>query len=64
MRQLRAPALECANCHVLHLEETAVRSGEERDSVRLAVAQRARVYASTASQTPTTPETASWVPSF
>jgi len=43
MRGLRAPALECASCHVLHLDEAAVRSEEERESVRLAVAERARL---------------------
>jgi hypothetical protein len=46
MKHGRAPAFECATCHVLHLDEEAVASREERDSVRLAVAQRAHVYAS------------------
>jgi hypothetical protein len=37
-----APALECLHCHALNLDEEAARSEEERDSVRLAVAARAR----------------------
>ncbi|MBV9947975.1 MAG: hypothetical protein JOZ69_14065 [Myxococcales bacterium] len=37
-----APALECTHCHALNLDEEAARSEAERDSVRLAVAARAR----------------------
>jgi hypothetical protein len=36
-----APALECASCHALCLDEEVARSTAERDSVRLAVATRA-----------------------
>ena len=42
MPGLRAPALECTYCHVLHLDETAIRSEADRESVRLAVATRER----------------------
>jgi hypothetical protein len=42
MPGLRAPALECTDCHVLLLDETAVRSEEDRESVRLVAAERAR----------------------
>jgi hypothetical protein len=36
-----APALECARCHALNLDEAAARSVEDLDSVRMAVAARA-----------------------
>jgi hypothetical protein len=38
---VRAPAFECVECHVLHLDEGVIRSEEERESVRLAKAARA-----------------------
>ena len=40
---VNAPAMECAHCHVLNLDEEAARTEEERDSVRLAVALRVAV---------------------
>jgi ribosomal protein S27AE len=52
MQYRRAPALECATCHILHLDEEAVASKEDRDSVRLAVAARAHVYATLADSPP------------
>ena len=35
-----APALQCANCGALELDEALARSEEERESVRLAKAAR------------------------
>lgn len=37
---VRAPALRCAGCEALHLDEAIARSPEERESVRLAKAER------------------------
>jgi hypothetical protein len=36
----RAPALECARCHAISLEEGLARTDGERESVRLAIALR------------------------
>jgi len=49
-----APAIECAHCHVLNLDEEAAHTEEERDSVRLAVALRVAVIEEAASP-PSTP---------
>jgi hypothetical protein len=38
-----APALECACCHALVLDEDAAATESERDSVKLAVAVRAAI---------------------
>jgi hypothetical protein len=38
--KLTAPALECAKCHALDLDERVAKSDEDRDSVRRAVAAR------------------------
>ncbi len=38
---VRAPAMECAHCHALLLDEAAATSEQERESVRMAVAARA-----------------------
>jgi hypothetical protein len=40
---VRAPALECARCHALDLDESLVDTREARDLVRLAQAARAAV---------------------
>jgi hypothetical protein len=39
----RAPAWECSKCHTLILDSSLARTEEERDSVRLAIAERAAV---------------------
>ncbi len=39
--KVRAPAFECTRCHAIALDESAARSEEERESVRLAKAARA-----------------------
>ena len=39
----RAPALECARCHALVLDEDAAGTDSERDSVKLAKAVRAAI---------------------
>ena len=41
----RAPALECARCHALVLDEGAAATEEERESVKLAKAIRAEIIA-------------------
>ncbi len=38
---VRAPALRCLRCDAIHLDEAVARSNEERESVRLAKAERA-----------------------
>lgn len=38
---VRAPAMECSQCHAIVLDESVATSDEERDSVRMAVAVRA-----------------------
>ncbi len=38
---VRAPALRCLRCEAIHLDEAVARSDEERESVRLAKAERA-----------------------
>ena len=38
---VRAPALKCARCNTLHLDEAVARSPDERESVRMAKAERA-----------------------
>jgi hypothetical protein len=40
---IRAPALKCLLCNAIHLDEAVARSSEERESVRLAKAERAAV---------------------
>ncbi len=45
MPGVRAPAVECTNCHVLHLSESTVFSDEDRESVKMAIAERARIVA-------------------
>lgn len=48
---LRAPALECASCHTLVLEEGVARTEKERESVRMAIALRAAVQNNPTSDT-------------
>jgi|GEM_PF-427485 EAL domain-containing protein (putative c-di-GMP-specific phosphodiesterase class I)/ActR/RegA family two-component response regulator len=43
---VRAPALKCARCKMLHLDEAVARSPDERESVRMAKAERAALSAS------------------
>jgi EAL domain-containing protein (putative c-di-GMP-specific phosphodiesterase class I)/ActR/RegA family two-component response regulator len=38
---VRAPALRCGTCEAVHLDEAVARSAEERESVRMAKAERA-----------------------
>lgn len=38
---VRAPALRCGKCEAIHLDEAVARSPEERESVRMAKAERA-----------------------
>ena len=38
------PALECAKCHAITLDEGLARTAEERESVREMVAARAQIY--------------------
>jgi hypothetical protein len=42
---VRAPAFRCVRCEAIHLDEAAARTEEERESVRLAKAQRASASA-------------------
>jgi len=53
---VRAPALKCARCNTLHLDEAVARSPAERESVRMAKAERAAVSASD-SNLPAEPQT-------
>jgi hypothetical protein len=39
----RAPAWQCSSCNTLILDASLARTKEERDSVRLAIAERAAV---------------------
>src|SRR5579872_4702071 len=48
---VRVPALRCAGCEALHLDEAIARSAEERESVRLAKAERAERSAAVAEST-------------
>lgn len=50
------PALECADCRALVLDETVAISDEERTSIRLAKAVRSALAASAGSSLPETDE--------
>jgi hypothetical protein len=43
-RTASCPALECANCHAITLDENVAASAKECESVREMVAARARIY--------------------
>ena len=42
---VKAPAFRCVRCEAIHLDEAAAQTEEERESVRLAKAQRASASA-------------------